>query len=173
MTECRLEDIALFRDLSADEIEIARSSFTFMDLEQGRALIVEGEPGDDMFILVEGRVRVSKSMILAGLSAPILEAEDPRKVLATMDAGEHPFFGEMALIDQDIRSATVAAVDDCRFLRITREDFYALIGKSPALGVKLLLALCRRLAASVRRNNGEIIKLTTALALLISRKKSS
>ncbi len=173
MSECRLEDISLFQDLSPGEIESASAAFSCMTLEQGRALITEGEPGDDMFILIEGRVRVSKSMILAGLNAPILEAEDPRKVLATMDAGDFPFFGEMALIDKDIRSATVTALEDCRFLRITRDAFYALIASDPGLGTKLLLALCRRLASAVRRNNGEIIKLTTALALVLSRKKSA
>jgi len=173
MSECRLEDVSLFKSLSADETRAVREAFTTETLAAGKNLITEGETGDDMFILVSGRVRVSKSMVMAGLNAPILETDDPRKVLATLDAGDFPFFGEMALLDRERRSATVTAVEESCFLRITRDAFFDLIKSNPELGSKLLMALCRRLASVVRRNNAEIIKLTTALALLISRKKTA
>jgi CRP/FNR family transcriptional regulator, cyclic AMP receptor protein len=171
MKDVRWEAIDLFRELSPDEIETVKPYFETMTVETGQNVIAEGERGDDMFILVEGRVRVSKSMVMRGLAVPILETEDPRKVLASMSADEHPFFGEMALLDQDTRSATVTTLETCEFLRISRERFFALIECCPTLGVKLLMALCRRLAGVIRRNNGELIKLTTALALIISRKK--
>jgi len=171
MKDILWERIALFQELSPEEIEAVKPYFENVTVENGHNVIAEGEHGDDMFILVEGRVRVSKSMIMQGLAAPLIETGDPRKVLASMSADEYPFFGEMALLDQDIRSATVTTLETCAFLRISRDRFYALVECCPTLGVKLLMSLCKRLAGVVRRNNGELIKLTTALALLISRKK--
>jgi CRP-like cAMP-binding protein len=77
----------------------------------------------------------------------------------------HPVFGEVALIDSDQRSATVTATVDSIFLVTSREKFFDLAGREPELGVKLLLTLGKRMAATIRRSNSEVVKLTTALAL--------
>jgi CRP-like cAMP-binding protein len=74
-------------------------------------------------------------------------------------------FGEVALIDSDQRSATVTATTDCLFLVTSRAKFFDLAKCEPELGVKLLLTLGRRMAATIRRSNAEVVKLTTALAL--------
>jgi len=160
----------LFAGLSPEELDAVRPSFDTVELPAGREVIVEGEPGDDMFLLVAGKVRVSKSMLLKGITAPILDAERARKTLAELSDAQSPFFGEMALLDRDIRSASVICLTDCRFLRIDRDRFFAFVSRRPEIGIKLVTALAKRLARVVRKNNVELVKLTTALALVLSRR---
>lgn len=126
----------------------------------------------DRFILVNGRVRITKSMLLKDMNLPIMEIENPRKVLATLDESDYPIFGEIALIDRDTRSATIQVLEDADFLVTNRMRFFELLGKEPALGSKLLLALAKRMAGTVRKGNSELIKVSTALALALSKFKT-
>jgi len=109
-------------------------------------------------------------MVLKGIAVPALEAEGTGKTLCELSDAQSPFFGEMALLDKDIRSATVTCLTDCTFLRIDRERFFAFLAKRPEIGVKLVTTLARRLARVVRKNNADIVKLTTALALVLARR---
>jgi CRP/FNR family transcriptional regulator, cyclic AMP receptor protein len=164
------ENIALFSGLSGAEIERIKPIFDRERFEAGRHVIREGEPGEDMFILIAGKVSVSKAMVIAGMAIPGLDPGKSRKVLATLDAASYPMFGEMALIDSDIRSASVVTVEPSEFLVTGRERFFDFVAGEPATGCRLLAAIGRRMAATVRRNNGELIKLTTALAMALSRR---
>ena len=160
----------LFAGLSPGELDAVRPFFDTVALPAGRDVIAEGAPGDDMFILVSGKVRVRKAMVQKGIAVPALEAEAGGKTLADLSDAQSPFFGEMALLDRDIRSATVTCLTDCRFLRIDRDRFFTFVAENPVIGVKLLTVLARRLAGVVRKNNVELVKLTTALALVLSRR---
>ncbi|WP_428563205.1 MAG: cyclic nucleotide-binding domain-containing protein [Solidesulfovibrio sp. DCME] len=170
MSDDTWKKAALFEGLTDVEIEAVRPSFDEVGLPAGRDVIVEGEPGDDMFLLVSGKVRVRKSMVLKGVAVPALAAEAGGKTLAELSDAQSPFFGEMALLDRDIRSASVTCLTDCRFLRIDRDRFFAFLAARPEIGVRLVTVLARRLARMVRNNNTEIVKLTTALALVLSRR---
>lgn len=161
--------ISLFEGFAPEWIEAVKPIFELVQRKAGNALVSEGEVGDEMFILVEGRVRVTKSMLIKDMDLPILEMENPRKVLATLDETGYPLFGEIALIDRDTRSATVNVLEDSHFLATTRERFFSFVEARPEIGVRLLTVLGRRMASTIRRNNGELIKLSTALALALSR----
>ncbi len=161
--------ISVFRDLSDRDLELVREIFTLRRVAAGQNLITEGEDGDELFILIQGKVRISKSMLLGNISVPLLAMDDPRKVLAVLDDSQYPLFGEIALIDRDTRSATIHVLEDSEFLVTDRDRFFELARREPALGFHLLLAVTRRLAATVRRNNQELVKLTTALALALDR----
>ena len=165
MSELDFSRIPMFHGLSPAEIGKVQEIFREATRPAGSVLVAEGQTGEEMYILVRGRVQVSKAMLMAGMSVPLLNMDSPRKVLATLDDSGHPMFGEVALIDSDQRSATVTALSDCTFLVTSREQFFGLAGREPELGVKLLLTLGKRMAATIRRSNAEVIKLTTALAL--------
>ena len=90
----------------------------------------EGEPGSVMYVIVEGRVTVQ-----AG-----------GRTLRTL--GTHEFFGELALIDNETRSATIVAETDLRLLRLEREEFLALLEESPSVAIEFSRALARRLRAT-------------------------
>ena len=162
-----LSRIPVFAGLDEHERAKVAAIFSERSLAAGATVIREEESGDEMYILVQGKVQISKVMLLPGMSVPLLNMEVPRKVLATLDHAKYPIFGEVALIDSDLRSATVLAVTDCDFLVTDRERFFGLLGADAALGVKLLLTLGRRMTATIRRNNSEVVKLTTALALAL------
>jgi len=162
--------IALFAGLEAAEIERIAPIFERQRFGAGKQVIGEGEPGEEMFILIFGTVRVERAMVIAGMAIPGLDPAKSRKVLATLDAASFPMFGEMALVDSDIRSASVVTVEESEFLVTGRERFFDLVSREPDIGCKLLLAISRRIAATVRKNNAELVKLTTALALALSRR---
>lgn len=170
MASFNWKDIALFHDMTDDELERIKPIFETVTIDAGQKVITEGETGDQMFILVSGQVRISKSMIIQGMSLPLQELQDTRKVLATLDGSVCPLFGEMALIDLDTRSATVETLASSRFLVTDRDRFFQLVKAEPTIGVMLLTALSKRLASTVRKSNSELVKLTTALALALSRK---
>ncbi len=163
------ETISIFRGLPASMLDKVKAIFDVRSVQAGENLVTEGEQGDEMFILIRGKVRITKSMLLKGMNLPIMEASDPRKVLATLDETEYPIFGEIALIDRDIRSATIQVLDDADFLVTDRARFFELTEREPALGSRLILALARRMAGTIRKGNSELIKVSTALALALSR----
>lgn len=162
------KQIELFQELDALELEKVKSIFDTVSMDTGEFVLSEGSAGDEMFILVKGRVRISKSMIVNGVQLPLQELQDPRKILATLDSGVFPVFGEIALLDSDVRSASVETLEPSVFLRTDRTRFYFLLDREPVLGNRVLLAVGRRLATTIRKNNSELIKLTTALALALS-----
>ena len=133
-------------------------------------LFVDNGPLSGAPVVVEDHPTYFNLMVLKGTALPVLEAESTGKTLAELSDSQHPFFGEMALLDRDIRSATVTCLTDCRFLRIDRERFFNFLTTHPAIGVKLVTVLARRLARVVRKNNVDLVKLTTALALVLSRR---
>ena len=163
-------EIPFFAGLSPADLNLVKPLFTLESHQAGAAIISENEEGDEMFILVRGRVRVSKSMIQKDIAVIIPGLEHTRKVLATLDATNYPVFGEVAMLDRDRRSATVEAVTACLMLKTSRDRFFAFTKEQPALGCRILSEIGKRLAAMVRRNNSELVKLTTALAVALSRR---
>ncbi len=168
MSSVDWKQIELFQGLNGQELEKVKSIFDTVSFDAGSIVLGEGLSGDEMFILIDGRVRITKSMIINGVQLPLQELQDPRKILATLDSGVFPVFGEMALLDSDVRSASVETLEPSVFLRTDRKRFYALLEHEPVLGNRVLLAVGKRLAATIRKNNSELIKLTTALALALS-----
>ncbi len=166
------ETISLFDRFSESMVDKVKPIFEMRSVEAGNDLITEGEEGDEMFILVSGRVRITKSMLLKDMNLPIMEVENPRKVLATLDGSDYPIFGEIALIDRDTRSATIQVMDDADFLVTNRGRFFKLLEQEPELGAQLLLALSQRMAGTVRKGNSELVKVSTALALALSKFKA-
>lgn len=94
-----------------------------------------GEAGDHLLILLEGRVKVS-----------LTSADGKEAILSILEPGD--VIGEMALIDGDTRSATVTAMDACRFLVLWRRDFIPFLEGNPHVALKLLAGLSQRLRAT-------------------------
>ncbi len=170
MKDFQWTKVAIFAEMSPEEVTEIKGIFDVVDVAAGEKVITEGDMADEMYILIEGRVRITKSMLIQGMSLPLTELRDTRKVLATLDGDLCPLFGEMALLDRDTRSATVETLLPCKFLVTDRDRFFDLVQRQPVIGAKLLTALGKRLAFTVRKNNSELVKLTTALALALSRK---
>jgi CRP-like cAMP-binding protein len=114
----------------------------FMELRPARAwedIVREGSPGDAMYLLLEGEVRVR--LMIAGKET----------ILTTLAAGE--FFGEVALFDHGPRSADVIANKECLLLRIPAGAFQRLVTEAPDLAAPFLFAIAKTLIARIRADN--------------------
>jgi CRP-like cAMP-binding protein len=121
--------VPLFAGLSKKELEQVAGIADELDFPAGKALIREGEPGREFFILLEGAVEI----VRGGES------------LAVRGSGE--FFGEIALVSARPRTATVTTTEPSIALVVTDRDFKRLVKRSPDIALKVLQAVGERLPA--------------------------
>ncbi len=121
--------VPLFAGLSKKELAQVASIADELDFSAGKVLIREGAAGREFFILLEGSAEVTR----AG------------KALATRRAGD--FFGEIALMSDRPRVATVTTLEPSRALVVTDRDFRTLVNRSPQIALKVLQAVGERLPA--------------------------
>ena len=111
---------------------------------KGSVILFEDDPGDSLFIVRDGRVKV------------VLVGEDGREViLGVLGVGEH--FGELALIDDQPRSAHVIAMEDAALLVLRREDFRRHVEANPKVAWSLLGALSKRLRRADDKIGGLVL----------------
>jgi CRP/FNR family transcriptional regulator, cyclic AMP receptor protein len=119
--------VPLFAGLSKRELGQLASIADEIDLPADKLLIREGERGREFFVLLEGEAEVKRK----------------GRKLATRGAGD--FFGEIALVSNVPRTATVRTREPVRALVIRDVEFRALLQKAPAIAVKVLQAVADRL----------------------------
>ena len=142
-----LKKIPLFRHLTYKEQTAILSIATTRTYPGGREIMTENQPGDELFVVVRGRVTIEK----AGVE------------IAELRAGGH--VGEMGLIDNAPRSATVRAVEPTRVMVISRGDMMNLMRKEPVLAVKLLWSFVQVLSDRLRATNAELSEARQELAI--------
>jgi serine/threonine protein phosphatase PrpC/CRP-like cAMP-binding protein len=125
----------LFRYLTYRELVQVLGATTMRHVRAGQTIFPERSLGYELFVILAGRVALRKG----------------ETVLAELGPGGH--FGEMALVDQDRRSATAVAVEDARMLVLPRRQFYQLLRKEPPLAVKLLWNFLQVLSGRLRKAN--------------------
>jgi hypothetical protein len=134
-----LRRMPLFRHLIYKEILRVLNVTTVREFAPGEEIIKEGTPGDEMFILLRGKIRLHKNDAFITHLMP----------------GSH--IGEMALVDRrQPRSASATAEERSRMLSLKRRDFYEIIRKEPQLSVKLLWAFTQVLAERLRKTTAEL-----------------
>jgi len=127
-----LATIPLFSGLPEDELERFAELTRERSYPKGSVILFQDDPGDSLFVLRAGRVKV------------VLIGEDGREViLGVLEPGAH--FGELALIDDQPRSAHVIAMEDAQLLVLRREDFRRRVEANPTVAWALLTELSRRL----------------------------
>ena len=163
-----LSNIMLLKDLNDTEITLFSKILKPLKFKDGDTIITENEEGDTLFIFREGTVQVSSQITLKMGSNKWSEAE---KSMAILDAGKMNFFGEMSLITGAPRSATIKALTPCVLFEVTREEFDQLAETYPAIGYKIMKQIAATLSNRIKQTNGNILKLTTALSIALSKKK--
>jgi hypothetical protein len=134
-----LRRMPLFRHLIYKEILRVLNVTTVREFAPGEEIIKEGTPGDEMFILLRGKIRLHKNDAF----------------ITHLEAGAH--IGEMALVDRrQPRSASATAEERSRLLGLKRRDFYEIIRKVPQLSVKLLWAFTQVLAERLRKTTADL-----------------
>jgi CRP/FNR family transcriptional regulator, cyclic AMP receptor protein len=123
-----LKKVPLFSRLDKKCLEDVALIADEVDLATGKEMASEGDRGREFFVLLTGEAEVTKN----------------GRRINTMKAGD--FFGEIALVTQMPRTATVTATTDVRVLVITERDFNALLKRSPEVGRSVAEALAERVA---------------------------
>jgi signal transduction histidine kinase len=136
MSKELLRRFDLFGSLAEEDMDRLAAQVEERVVRTGESLIEEGAPGDAAYMVVDGGFEVIKKS----------EAQDI--VIAVREAGE--IFGEMALLEDAPRTATVRAVRDSHVLRIGGDAFQGLLKSSPAAAMSILKTVSRRL----RQNEG-------------------
>jgi ATP/ADP translocase len=127
-----LRGMEIFNGLTVNELAAIASLCDHEDYKPGQAVISEGEVGDTMYLVADGKVTVSKS------------ADDGCSVdLADMSKGD--YFGEMALFDDSPRSATVTAKEDTSCLVLHKREFNEAVREYPQVALQMCTELSRRL----------------------------
>jgi CRP-like cAMP-binding protein len=127
-----LRVIPMFSGVSTDVLASIASLLIERRFPKHKTIVEEGAPGDYMYIISEGRVKVTK-----------LSGDGREKILELLEVGD--FFGEMSLFDDAPRSASVKAMSDVRILALGRNDFLRLLSSSPGLALSVIRELTRRL----------------------------
>ena len=133
-----LQGMPIFRYLSYKELVRVLNITLVNSYENNQEICTEGQRGEDMFIILDGKVdiRIKESHI------------------ATLAPGDH--FGEMALLDSAPRSATAVSVGDARLLVLKRSDFYRLIRHETKLSVRLLWSFLQVLTSRLRDTSAQL-----------------
>jgi CRP/FNR family transcriptional regulator, cyclic AMP receptor protein len=118
----------LFANCSKRELEEIAHLADEIDLSEGKEMTRQGSPGREFFVMLEGEAEVKKD----------------DRVINQLSAGD--FFGEIALVSDTPRTATVTATTPVRALVITDRDFRHLMKDQPEIQSKVLAALAARLA---------------------------
>jgi CRP/FNR family transcriptional regulator, cyclic AMP receptor protein len=123
---------SLFAACRADELADLLSLASQHDMKKGQTLLLQGDPGDMLIILLSGQAKIT--MVALNGREITLDYADPGAVL-----------GEIAVLDGGTRTASAIALSNGRFLRLTRAAFEAFVERQPGMAWRLLKELARRL----------------------------
>lgn len=141
----------LFRDMaSLPALEALAGICELLSVSSGEVVLREGSEGDTMYVIKSGRVRVEK--------------RTPYQDTYTVTfLGTGDFFGEVALLNRDRRSATCIAESNCEFLVLSRERFLAFGDTHPTAGLAITRRIASDLAYRLLQANEDLVTLFQAL----------
>tara|TARA_X000000368_G_scaffold190897_1_gene150516 strand:+ start:259 stop:744 length:486 start_codon:yes stop_codon:yes gene_type:complete len=137
-----LENVPIFEHLTAKELsEVVRLTHE-RTYKKDEHIFKKLAPAEGMYVILDGGVLITDS--------------DSETIFATLESGD--FFGELALLDEEPRSASAISTMPSRLIGFFRTDLLTLMKRSPELGNKILLNLSRILGERLRRTNQELAK---------------
>ncbi len=141
-----LISLSLFDSFKVDELTLLARHMSYIQLQRGEFLFVEGDKGDFMGFVVHGVLEVLKK-----------SATGENVLIARLAKGSS--IGEMALIDKSPRSATVISKQPTTMLTLTSKGYERLLEKSPTTGVKIIRKIARLLSLNMRRTSSKLADL--------------
>jgi CRP-like cAMP-binding protein len=128
-----LRNVSIFADLEPAATAALERLAEIREYQAGALVVGQEEPGDALFVLVRGKVKV------------VLYGGSGREVILSIFKAPGDFFGEMSLLDDEPRSASVVAAERSSLLVLSRRDFQTYIASSPRTALRVLRELSRRL----------------------------
>jgi CRP-like cAMP-binding protein len=127
-----LRPIPIFSQFDEDDLEEIASHLIDRQYPKNATVVEEGLPGDYMYVIREGRVKVTKA-----------SEEGREKIMDFLETGS--FFGDMSLLDRAPRSASVKTMEPTCLLALSRKDFLALLARSSTMALAVIQVLTQRL----------------------------
>ena len=133
-----LKAVTLFASFPEEPLRLLATVVTRRSATRGSIIMAAGDPTDSLYIVLSGRLKVMMS-----------DAEGKEVILTILGPGE--FFGEMGLIDDSPRSASVVAIEPCELMAITRRDFKKCLAENVDMASAVMRGLVRRLREADRK----------------------
>jgi len=133
-----LKAVPLFASFPEDQLRMLTSVVTRRSLPRSTTVMASGDPTDSLYIVLSGRLKVMMS-----------DAEGKEVILSILGPGE--FFGEMGLIDDAPRSASVVSIEACELLSIAKRDFKKCLAENFEMAQAVMRGLVRRLRDADRK----------------------
>lgn len=137
-----LRNFPLLKNLTEEDLKALDEYVKEESFNEGDNIIKEGDVGDTMYLLIDGIVDVIKTTIY-----------DDEFICATLNSNMHCLFGEMAIIDEDKRSATIKAKTACKTLTLDKDSFNDYCHKHPLAGIELLKLINANVVRNLRIEN--------------------
>ncbi|MEE8116787.1 MAG: cyclic nucleotide-binding domain-containing protein [Gemmatimonadales bacterium] len=138
-----IKQSAIFADLTDDELSHITEICEEQKFKSGATLFKEGEPGNRLYIIADGEVRISRDIPGSGEEA-----------LTVLKKGA--CFGEMSVFDRSKRSTDAIANKDCTLIIITRSDFEIMLDFNREIAYKILWSVVRMLSQRLRVTNDNL-----------------
>jgi len=156
----KISEISFFSMYSHDD-EVIKSiahMCSHKSFKKGKTIIREGDFGDDLYIILNGEIDILKNTL-----------QDEKYTVTTLDSSKGGVYvGELALIDNDRRSASVVAKTECDCLVLDRDDFIRFGNENPEIGLNITRSIAGQLSSKLRKTNTDVITLFSALVEEIS-----
>jgi CRP/FNR family cyclic AMP-dependent transcriptional regulator len=133
-----LKAVPLFASFPEDQLRLLTPVITRRSLPRSTTIMASGDPTDSLYIVLSGRLKVMMS-----------DAEGKEVILSILGPGE--FFGEMGLIDDAPRSASVVSIEACELLSIAKRDFKKCLAENFEMAQAVMRGLVRRLRDADRK----------------------
>ncbi|HEX9182613.1 MAG TPA: cyclic nucleotide-binding domain-containing protein, partial [Burkholderiales bacterium] len=133
-----LRSVPLFASFSEEPLRMLTTVVTRRSVTRGTIIMAAGDPTDSLYIVLSGRLKV------------MMSDEDGKEVILSI-LGPGEFFGEMGLIDDAPRSASVVAIEACELLAINRRDFKKCLAENFEMAMAVMRGLVRRLREADRK----------------------
>lgn len=126
-----LQKVPLFQGLKKRQLELLTKRFVEREYAAGQAIVTQGQGGEGFFIIVSGKVEAQRQL-----------SDGTNVIVNTFSPTD--FFGELALLDDSLRTATVVATEQTRCLVLTRWDFLGELQQNTDMSITILQELARR-----------------------------
>jgi CRP/FNR family cyclic AMP-dependent transcriptional regulator len=131
-----LKNVVLFKDLNMRDLAMVNSLMHQRSYLADEVIFDEGEEGQGLFVVLSGRVKIT---LPASIDTVLIEL------------GPGAFFGEVALLDQSVRTAQARAIEDVEIVALFRAEFYSLLETHSGIASRISFQLAKVLAARLRQ----------------------
>jgi len=147
---------SIFKELSKEEAEKLVKVFEEKHIKKDTILIKEGEKGDSAFLLLKGKISVTKETIYG---------ED--YVVTIIEGGGDEFFGEINLIDEGVRTSTIKTIEDSIILEVTRSKLKNFMDNNKEIGYKIMWYMAKSCSKHLRKADKDLLTLFNALVEVV------